>query len=338
MKALYIVEPGRTEVREIDKPSPAAGEALLGVRMVGLCGSDLSAYRGKNPMQSHPVILGHEISATVESLGEGVGDQIRPGMKVTVRPYTSCGVCPSCRHGRPNACRDNQTMGVARDGAITEYIVAPAERIVPAGTLEAKALALVEPLAVGSHAVTRGRVAAGQSVMVLGCGAIGLGAIAGAAFAGATVIAVDVDEAKLDIARKAGAAHTINSAAEPLHERLVDLTGEGPDVVIEAVGLPETYRTAVEEVAFAGRVVYVGYAQAPVRFETKLFVQKELDILGSRNALGEFPTVIEFLSGGTFPVDQVVTHVVDIDSAGQALADWAANPSAITRILVDLDV
>ena len=175
------------------------------------------------------------------------------------------------------------------------------------------------------------------TVGVFGCGAIGLGAVAGAAFRGATVIAIDIDAAKLALASKAGAAHTIDSAARPLREALRSIAPGGPDVMIEAVGLPETFRAAVEEVAFTGRVVYVGYAKEPVTYETKLFVQKELDILGSRNALGDFPAVIEMLEAGGFPVDDVITTVVPLDEAGEALRRWDEDPAAFTKILVDLD-
>ena len=337
MKALYIVEPGKLEVRDIEKPLPAPPEVLLRVRMVGLCGSDLNAFRGRNPMQSYPVILGHEIAATVEQVTDGAGDDLPPGTNVTLCPYTSCGQCPACRGGRPNACRDNQTLGVARDGAITEYITAPHEKIYPAGDLPPRALALVEPLAVGCHTISRGRVTKENTVAVLGCGAIGLGAVAGAAWRGARVIAVDIDDKKLRIARLAGASETINSAVTDLHDQLVKLTGDGPDVVVEAIGLDDTFRAAVEEVAFTGRVVYVGYANEPVEYDTKLFVKKELDIMGSRNALDEFPTVIDMLASGKFPVDKVVTRTVPIARAAAALAEWDADPAAVTRILVDMD-
>lgn len=338
MKAFFITEPGRTEIREVERPIPEAGNVLLRVRMVGYCGSDLNSFRGKNPMVTYPRIPGHEIAATVEQTGADMPRSIRAGMNVTLSPYTSCGKCASCLRDRPNACEHNQTMGVQRDGAMTEYIVAPWRKLYPSGKLALTELALVEPLTVGFHASDRGRVSKDDVAAVFGCGAIGLGAIAGAAFRGATVVAIDVDDAKLAIGRKAGAKHAVNSAAEPLHDRLRELTdGRGPDVMIEAVGLPATYRSAVEEVAFTGRVVCIGYAKEPVEFETKLFVQKELDICGSRNALGDFADVIRMLEAGTFPVDDVVTKVVPLAEAGEALRAWDANPAAFTKIIVNLD-
>ena len=339
MKALYIVEPGKTELREIDPPRPAEGEVLLKVGMVGFCGGDLNAFKGTMPMQYYPMILGHEIGAVIEELGSKVPDKFRPGMKVTVSPYQNCGQCTPCKRGRPNACRDNRTMGVRRPGAMTPYITAPYGDIYPSEKLSLTELALVEPLTVGFHAAERGRVTSSDKVAVLGCGIVGLGAVVGSWARGAEVIAVDIDDRKLQTARKAGASHVINSAKAELHESLSKLTdGEGPDVVIEAIGLPETFRAAVEEVVFTGRVVYIGYSKTPVEYETKLFVQKELDILGSRNCLGDFPKVIEVLEKGGFPVDDVVTRVVSLEEAGQALAVWSQNPAAVTKIIVNVEL
>jgi threonine dehydrogenase-like Zn-dependent dehydrogenase len=184
----------------------------------------------------------------------------------------------------------------------------------------------------------RGRVTESDTVAVFGCGAIGIGVLAGAASLGATVIAIDVDDEKLALARRVGAAHVINSAAKDLHAELAGLTdGQGPDVTIEAVGLPQTFRAAVEVTSYAGRVVYIGYSKQPVEYDTKHFILRELDILGSRNALpGDFRSVIAFLEKGTFPVDEVVTRLVPFAEAGNALAAWAANPSSVTKIHVEL--
>ncbi|MHC4623440.1 MAG: zinc-binding alcohol dehydrogenase family protein [Planctomycetota bacterium] len=338
MKALYIVEPGKTELREIDCPKPSETEVLLRVGMVGFCGGDLNSFKGTMPMQYYPMILGHEIGAVIEEVGADVPDKFRSGMKVTVSPYQNCGQCTPCKRGRPNACRDNRTMGVRRPGAMTEYITAPYGDIHPSEKLTLTELAIVEPLTVGFHAAKRGRVSASDKVVVLGCGIVGLGAVAGSSSRGAEVIAVDIDDRKLHIAQKAGANHAVNSSEGDLHGALSQLTdGKGPDVVIEAVGLAETFRAAVEEVVFTGRVVYIGYAKSPVEYETKLFVQKELDILGSRNCLGDFPKVIEVLEKGGFPVDDVVTRVVPLEEAGQALVDWAQEPNKVTKIMVNME-
>ncbi|HEY6266915.1 MAG TPA: zinc-binding alcohol dehydrogenase family protein [Candidatus Acidoferrum sp.] len=337
MKALVLKQPGQASIEMVPDPAVSENDILLKVRMVGFCGSDLNSFRGLNPLVSFPRILGHEVSATVVQ-GDGLDSELTPGMDVALCPYTSCGECASCRRGRSNACQFNQTLGVQRDGALREFIVMPRDKLYPA-RLTPKELCLVEPLTVGFHAVARGRVTATDVVAIFGCGGVGLGAVAASHFCGARTICIDVEDHKLELARLAGADSTINTSREPLHESLLKLTdGFGPDVVIEAVGNPSTFRAAVEEVAFTGRVVYIGYAKEPVSYETKFFVQKELDILGARNAQpDDFHAVIQLLEAGKFPVDQVVSLIVPLQDAPDALRSWSERPSQFTKILVSLD-
>ncbi len=337
MKALIIKEPGEAEVGAIPEPVAPQENLLLKVRMIGLCGSDLNSFRGRNPLVTFPRIPGHEVAATIV-VGSRENPALATGVNVTVSPYTSCGKCASCLRNRPNACRFNETLGVQRDGALTEYITMPAEKLY-AANLSIKELCLVEPLTVGFHAAARGRVTEGDSVAVFGCGGVGLGAIAASHFRGAKTVGIDVDDDKLVLARKAGAIRTVNTSRESLHQRLLEMTeGRGPDVTIEAIGLPQTFRAAVEEVAFTGRVVYIGYAKEPVAYETRLFVQKELDIMGSRNALPEdFRQVIRMLEERRFPVDDAVSSIVSIEEAPDALRAWSENPVRFRKIMVRLD-
>lgn len=340
MKALVLTEIGKTEVREVEQPAPKAGEVLLEVGMVGFCGGDLNGFKGIFPLQEYPNILGHEVGATVVALGADVPRHIRTGMRVTVYPYLACGTCVACRKGRPNACKTNKTMGVRRPGAMTRYITVPWQDIFVSDKLSLRELALAEPLTVGFHAAARGRVSSDDCVAVMGCGIVGLGAVASAVDRGARVIAIDLDDSKLAIAKKIGVAHTINPAQVDLHESLQKITnGDGPDVIIEAVGSPTTYRAAVEEVAFLGRVVCIGYAKAPVEFNTSLFVQKEIEILGSRNCVGktDFPEVITYLESGNFPVEEVISKVISIDEGPKTMETWAANPQGIVKIMIDFD-
>jgi len=220
---------------------------------------------------------------------------------------------------------------------MTEFITMPAEKLYPS-KLSLKELCLVEPLSVGFHSVARGRVTKDDTVVVFGCGGVGLGAISGSNFAGARTIGVDIDDGKLALARKAGATETINSRSQNVHESLRDLTnGLGPDVVIEAIGSPETFCMAVEEAGFTGRVVYIGYVKQLVSYETRLFVQKELDILGSRNALPEdFRRVISMLEAGRFPVEEAVSSVVPLEQVPEALREWDTNPSQFSKIMVNV--
>ena len=340
MKALFLTQVGKSEVFEIDKPIPKSGEVLLKVEMVGFCGGDLNGFKGLFPLQEYPNILGHEVGAVIEELGEDVPLHLRIGSKVTLYPYLACGTCVACRKGRPNACKTNKTMGVRRPGAMTRYVCAPWQDLFFSDQLSVRELALAEPLTVGFHAVARGRVDSQDIVAVLGCGIVGLGAVAAAVNRHATVIAIDLDDTKLAIARKIGALNTINPSKEDLHQRLQEITnGDGPDVIIEAVGSPSTYRSAVEEVAFLGRVVCIGYAKAPVEFNTSLFVQKEIEILGSRNCVGksDFPEVLSYLESKKFPVDDVISKVISIDEGPETLKSWAENPQGIIKIMIDFN-
>jgi 2-desacetyl-2-hydroxyethyl bacteriochlorophyllide A dehydrogenase len=332
MKSLVLKAPGQAEVVQIPQQQDQDG-VLLQVELVGLCGSDLNTFRGLNPMVSYPRIPGHEIAATVI---EGAKN-IPVGTRVTVSPYSSCGQCTACRTGRFNACRSNQTLGVQRDGALREFLFVPEEKLFTAN-LPIEKLCLVEPLTVGFHAVARGRVTAADVVAVIGCGGVGLGAVAASSYRGARTIAVDVSEQKMQIAREAGATETVNTCNEDLHGALMRLTdGHGPDVVIEAIGLPQTFRAAVEEVAFAGRVVYIGYAKEFVSYETRLFVQKELDILGSRNALpADFHEVIAMLEAGKFPVEMAISKIVPLEEVPDVLVEWASDPWRFAKIMVQV--
>ncbi len=336
MKAIQITAPEAMNMVEVEKPTPKSGEVLLKIKYVGFCGSDLNTFRGLNPMVNLPIIPGHEVGAVIEAVGEDVPVKFEKGMSVTLNPYTNCGKCASCRNGRVNACEHNQTFGVQRNGSMCEYLALPWQKVIPAAGMSPRDCALIEPMSVGFHAVNRAQVTDIDTVLVIGCGMIGMGAIVRASLRGATVIAMDLDDEKLALARRIGATYTINSKTEDVHARLQEFTeGYGPDVVVEAVGSPATYITAVNEVGFTGRVVCIGYAKTDISFQTKLFVQKEMDIRGSRNALpADFRAVIRYLAKGTCPVDELITRIVEPEGALDAMREWAAAPGKVFRILV----
>ena len=339
MKALQITDVRQMDIIDLPTPQPAAGEVLLRISYVGFCGSDLNTYRGRNALALSPVIPGHEISAVIAGVGADVPANLQEGQVVTVDPYTACGNCPSCRRRRFNACQHNETLGVQRHGAMREWLCVPWQKVIPAEGLSQPDIALIEPMSVGFHAVDRGQVTDADTVLVIGCGMIGVGAIVRASLRGATVIAMDLDDDKLALARELGAAATVNSGTDNVHERLMALTNNcGPDVVIEAVGAAVTYNTAVQEVAFTGRIVCIGYAPTDVTLPTKFFVQKELDIRGSRNALpDDFRAVIRYLRRGTCPTARLISAIVKPEEAAKAMADWDAAPGRVFRILVDFN-
>ena len=336
MKAIQISGERQMEIVSVAEQALKANEVLLRLAYVGFCGSDLNTWLGRNPMVKMPVIPGHEVGAVIEKVGADVPDILKPGMVVTCNPYTNCGKCASCRNGRVNACEHNETLGVQRNGAMREFIALPWEKVIPAGGLDPRTCALIEPMSVGFHAVNRAQVTDIDTVVVIGCGMVGMGAIVRSALRGATVIAADIDDEKLALAKEMGATYAINTKTEDVHARLQEMTGGfGPDVMIEAVGSPVTYNMAVNEVAFTGRVVCIGYAKTEVSFQTKYFVQKELDIRGSRNAQpSDFRAVIHYLERGTCPVDRLISNEVSPEQAPWAMQQWAENPGKVFRILV----
>lgn len=337
MKAVQIVNTSEMKVVEMEKPVIGSGEVLVKIKCVGFCGSDLNTFLGRNPMVKLPVIPGHEVGAVIEEIGPGVPADLAKGMNVTLNPYTHCGKCASCRNGRTNACEHNETLGVQRNGVMCEYAALPWIKIIPAADIPLHHCALIEPMSVGFHAISRAQVIDNECVMVIGCGMIGIGAIVRAVLRGAKVIAVDLDDEKLKLAARIGAAFVINSTKENVHERMQEITeGFGVDVVIEAVGSPATYVMAVDEVGFTGRVVCIGYAKSEVAFQTKYFVQKELDIRGSRNALpADFRAVINYMRTGNCPAEELITKVVAPEDALEAMKEWAANPGKVFRLLVE---
>ena len=338
MKAIQITHQQELNIVELEKPqAPSLGEVLLKLCYVGFCGSDINTFMGRNTMALNPVIPGHEVGAVIEAVGAGVPENLKPGMVVTCNPYTNCGKCASCRNNRVNACEHNETLGVQRNGAMQEFIVLPWQKVIPAGSLDTKTSALVEPMSVGFHAVSRAQVTDIDVVMVIGCGMVGMGAIVRAALRGATVIAADIDDEKLALAKTMGATYTVNTKTEDAHQRLQEITnGFGPDVVIEAVGSVPTYQMAINEVAFTGRVDCIGYAKSEVSLQTKYFVQKELDIRGSRNAQpSDFRAVIHYLENNDCPIDTLITKVIRPEQALDTMRWWSENPGKVFRILVE---
>lgn len=339
MRTLCIDAPLQLSYGEMARPSPGPGEALVAISHIGYCGTDLNSYRGLNPLVTYPRVPGHEIAGVLKALGPGAPDGVRVGQRVTVLPYFNCKRCNACRMGRPNACKNNQTLGVQREGVLTEFACLPYEKIIPVDDLPLRTLALVEPIAVGFHGVRRADVAKGEKVVVLGAGVIGLGALIGAVEAGAEVLIVDLAERKLERARALGAAATVDASKENVAAAVARWAGEdGPQIVIEAVGAGETFTQAVDLVASCGRVVYVGYAKGKVAYETRFFLMKEMDIRGSRGStIGDFHDVIAVLRRRPEIADIIVTRLASFDDALVAMTDWHADPGAFTKVMIEVN-
>lgn len=337
MISVVIESPGDVRLQEIPAPQPRHDEVLLEIQYIGLCGTDLSTYRGLSPLVVFPRIPGHEISGVIVEKGVDVPGTFNTGDKVTVNPYTSCGVCPACRASRMNTCEFNQTLGVQRDGALSRYFAIHYNKILKSSILNAQEFSLVEPLSVGYHAANRGQVTEMDTVLVIGCGMIGIGAIVACVRKGATVIAIDPDDKKLELVKSFGVRYTLNAGQTDILKSLKEITGgEGVNVCIEAVGSPSTYILAVDAVAFAGRVVYIGYSKKEVLFNTSLFVKKELTICGSRNVLFEFRPVIQMLEERKIPFQKLISKIYPVAETARALRQWDDAPGDFIKILIDV--
>ncbi len=349
MKAIYITQPGQIEIREIPVPIRHPGEALLKLRFGGICGSDLGSYRGTFAYFDYPRIPGHEFSAEIVEIDENE-QGLSQGMLVTANPYFNCGHCYACENGIVNACMDNQTMGCQRDGAFCEYITMPVERLYPGKGLSAKALAVVEPYCIGHHGVVRARVKAGEKVLVVGGGTIGLMAAIAAKRAGAHVYLCDLPEAEEKITKSQRAfgfeGVILNRGADSLRQATIDITGRnetgertqgnGFDVCIEAVGLPETFQNCVDCAAFGGRVVLIGVGKLNLDFYFTAIQKKELHVLGSRNALKEdFLSAIDAAVRGEIDLESVITSVYPFRQAQKAFMDFNLHREKILKVLID---
>lgn len=337
MKAFAIKDKGLVEAVEIDAPVVGDTDVLVDIYYLGLCGSDLNSYRGLMPFVTLPRIPGHELSGKVVAKGANVPDSIKIGDNVTVLPYTNCGVCPSCMAGRPNCCQFNQTLGVQREGALTQQIAVPFEKVFVSQTLSLEELALVEPLSVGYHGANRGDVSEIDTVLLLGCGTIGMGALCAAVRKGATVIALDIDDTKLEQAKKFGAQFTINSLKEDPLEAIARITNKrGVSIAIEAAGTPMTFNLALEAVSFAGSIVCIGYSKKETGINSQLIVSKELNIYGSRNALRVFPSVIQMFERKERPFTDIITKVFSFDDTPDAFKYWDENTGTVSKILIQV--
>ncbi len=337
MEAFAITDKYKVEKVNIAEPEVGPGDILIEVKYIGLCGSDINAYRGLMPFVTFPRIPGHEISGIIVKKGNKVSSAYKTGDAVTVSPYTQCGTCPSCRQGRFNCCEFNQTLGVQRDGALTRFISVPAEKVYVSSKLSLLELALIEPFSVGYHAANRGGVRETDTVLLLGCGTIGMGALSAAVRKGATVIGLDLDDNKLQLAEKFGARFSINPSKENPKEALMKLTNnEGVNIAIEAAGSPATFNMALELVSFGGRVVTIGYSKEETSIKTQLIVSKELDIDGSRNALRVFPSVIKMFELREKPYTDMITRTFPFEESPEAFRFWNENPGKVSKLIIDV--
>jgi alcohol dehydrogenase len=339
MKALQLSAPKQWEQIDIDEPSsPGAGEALVRIHRVGVCGTDLGGYLGKFPFFSYPRIPGHELGVEVVAVGEGV-ENVKVGDRCSVEPYINCQKCYSCQRGLTNCCESHQTLGVMCDGGLTEKMILPARKLHPANNLSYEQSALVETLAIGCHAIDRANVTDKDTVLVIGSGPIGLSAIEFARVAGARVIVADLSQTRLDfVTNKMGVTDTIQfDGSEADIEKLEAMTeGRRADVVVDATGNHHSMRRAMEMAAFGGRVVYVGITQQDLQFPHAPFLhRRELTILASRNALTrDFSRIIQLIESGVIDTDPWITHHAKFEEVIESFPAWTDPESGVVKAVI----
>ncbi|HVF26959.1 MAG TPA: zinc-binding alcohol dehydrogenase family protein, partial [Pyrinomonadaceae bacterium] len=309
MKTILLKEPGQLALSDTASPlTLSPGEALVRVRRVGVCGTDLHAFKGEQPFFTYPRVLGHELGVEVVSVGENVAG-LRAGDRCAVEPYLNCGACGACRRGKTNCCVGLQVLGVHTDGGLCEFINVPARKLHKSASLSFDQLALVEPLSIGAHAVARANVERGEFALVVGAGPIGLSVIQFARLAGANVIVTDVSEERLHFAAAHFGVEFTVTAGEGALESLKDITsGEMPTTVFDATGSAASMTASFDLVAHGGRLVFVGLFQGDVTFRDPDAHRRELTLLCSRNSTAiEFERIIKQLESGEFDIAPWIT-------------------------------
>ena len=337
MNTLVCTEPGQFAYETRPAPALAAGQALLKIRRIGICGTDLHAFEGTQPFFSYPRVLGHELAGELVDTGGAEGFAV--GEAVTFIPYFNCGHCIACRMGKPNCCTHMQVCGVHVDGGMAELLTVPTRLLVHGEGLSYDELALVEPLAIGAHGVRRAGVQPGEVVLVIGAGPIGLGVMEFARIAGAEVIALDINEQRLAFCReKLGVAHTLNALAPDVHEQLAAITnGDMPTVVIDATGSQKAILNAFQYLAHGGRFVLVGLQKGDISFSHPEFHKREATLMSSRNATREdFEHVINSMKQGLVKPATYITHRVDFGAVKAEFAQWLDPATGVIKAMVEI--
>jgi 2-desacetyl-2-hydroxyethyl bacteriochlorophyllide A dehydrogenase len=337
MDTIVLRQPGEFELITRDNlPAiPPAGEALVRVHRVGICGTDWHAYRGKQPFFTYPRVLGHELGVEVVAVND-TKSTLKPGDRCAVEPYLNCGTCIACRAGKENCCVNLQVLGVHRDGGMQQFITVPTNKLHPSAKLSLEQLALVETLGIGCHAVARAQVQRGENVLVIGAGPIGLSAMPFVTADGGSLIVADVSETRLDFCRRtAGVTRTVD-ARQDMVAALKDVNdGELPTVVIDATGNPQSMMKCFDLLAPGGRIVFVGLFQGDVTFNDPNFHKREATLLASRNALpDDFRRIIKLVEDGTIDTRPWITHRASYDQLTDVFPQWLAPESNVLKAMV----
>lgn len=337
MKTLVCTEPGNFVYRHMERPQLEEGCAIIRIRRIGICGTDLHAFEGTQPYFSYPRILGHELAGELVEFDNAPGFKI--GEKVSFIPYLNCGDCIACRTGKPNCCVNLKVFGVHFDGGMVEYLSVPSSSLLHGNGLDFDELALVEPLAIGAHGIKRAGVLKDEFVLVIGAGPIGLGTLEFARMEGAKVIALDVNKQRLEFCkRKLNTAYTINALTIDVVEQLKAITnGDMPTVIIDATGNLRAINNAFQYMAHGGRYILIGLQKGDISFSHPEFHKREGSLMSSRNATRQdFEYVISSIKNGQIKPKEFITHRVHFDEVTNEFKGWLDPASGVIKAMVEL--
>jgi len=341
MRAIRLEKPEHFAAVEIDEPGkPDAGEALVEVHRVGICGTDVSGYLGKMPFYTYPVIPGHELGVQVLEMGESV-DNVKVGDHCSIEPYMNCGECFPCKRGATNCCESLEVIGVHKDGGMCERFILPAHKLHPSIKMTMEQLALVETLAIGCNCVNRSDTRQGDKVLVIGAGPIGMAAIEFLKVAKAEITVMDMNETRLEFCKeKLGVDHTVvfkNDNTEV--DRLREVNGgDLPITVIDATGSHISMSSAFQYVSFTGQVLYVGITTQELNFKHVSIHRPELTIKASRNAApADFSRIISLIEDGVIDTDPWLSHQASYDDFIGEFTNWLKPETGVIKAVLHMN-
>jgi len=337
MKYIVCEEPKQFLLKEKEVPICQKGEALLQIKTIGICGTDLHAYAGNQAFFTYPRILGHELGAQVVAIGSEV-ENVKVDDKVVIMPYISCGKCIACRNGKTNCCTNIKVLGVHTDGGMQEQITVPADILLTVNELNYEEIAIIEPLAIGAHAIRRANIQEGEHIVVVGCGPIGLGIMKLAQMQGAKAIAVDVIDSRLAFAKQEiGVDFTVNALQNPINKINKITNGDLATAVFDASGNKLALESGPDYMAHGGRYVLVGLSKGELTYKHPSIHAKETTLMCSRNAtLEDFELVIDRLKTGKFPTDAFVTHKVKFEEMIEHFDGWLDPEAGVIKAMVSV--
>ncbi len=337
MKILTCTSPGFFEYREAAMPHLTANQAIIKIKNIGICGTDLHAFEGTQPYFTYPRILGHELSGELIQTGGAIG--FEKGEAVTFLPYFNCGKCIACRLGLTNCCAHLKVFGVHIDGGMMEYVSVPADKILHGEELSYDALALVEPLAIGAHAIGRAAIKKHEFAVIVGAGPIGLAIMEFARIAGGKIIAIDVNDRRLHFCKdKLKTEHTINAVTENAVERVREIThGDMALVVIDATGNLAAINNGINYVAHGGKYILVGLQKQDFSFSHPEFHKREATLMSSRNATRlDFEQVITAIKNGLIEPKKYITHSVAFNEVKESFVNWLNPANGVIKAMVSM--